>query len=130
VQLRNDALSPSLFVCAFTAFHSLRMRLPRLTRCGGAQVVGTKEVTLFAPQHSAALYPSEGVMNNTSRVDVGADRVDAAGAFRWGGGRVLPRAHAQASRYVGQLFLPFCSQMRSPRVFVLVLRHSVSAGRF
>ncbi|KAG5188877.1 hypothetical protein JKP88DRAFT_353273 [Tribonema minus] len=43
------------------------------------QVVGSKEVTLFAPQHSAGLYPNEGIMSNTSRVDVGAGAVDSEG---------------------------------------------------
>eukprot|EP00611_Tribonema_gayanum_P030236 TRINITY_DN8338_c0_g1_i1.p1 TRINITY_DN8338_c0_g1~~TRINITY_DN8338_c0_g1_i1.p1 ORF type:complete len:186 (-),score=38.99 TRINITY_DN8338_c0_g1_i1:348-905(-) len=40
------------------------------------QVVGSKEITLFAPQHSAGLYPNEGIMSNTSRVDVGASAVN------------------------------------------------------
>ena len=37
------------------------------------QVVGSKSVVLFAPEHSAGLYPTEGIMCNTSQIDIGAD---------------------------------------------------------
>jgi hypothetical protein len=45
------------------------------------QVVGSKSVVLFALEHSAALYPHEGIMCNTSRVDVGAplDSISSTG---------------------------------------------------
>ncbi len=34
------------------------------------QVVGSKRLTLFAPADTACVYPHEGMMSNTSQVDV------------------------------------------------------------
>ena len=42
------------------------------------QVVGAKLVKLWSPAHSAALYPRDDVMSNTSRVDVDLDETCAS----------------------------------------------------
>jgi lysine-specific demethylase 8 len=47
-----------------------------------AQVVGAKRVLLFSPADSPCLYPSRGVLNNTSSVDCDAPDLDAFPRFR------------------------------------------------